>query len=93
MALYARWHRIEQVIGLLEGFVNAGQLLLDPAVREWKYGEPVGISFKTTDSKEEDCGLALAYAFLEIPISLPEGWTHSQGYALQDAQMALLSNN
>jgi hypothetical protein len=39
----ARWCRIERIIGLLEGYINVGHLLLNPEQRAWHLGDPVGI--------------------------------------------------
>jgi hypothetical protein len=88
----ARWRRIERVAGQLEGYVNAGHLLLNHGNRTWRFGEPVGIELDPTDVKTLDRGLALAYAYLAVPISLPTDWKVPERYSLQDAQKALLDD-
>jgi hypothetical protein len=88
----ARWHRIERVVGQLEGYVNIGHLLLNPARPSWRYSEPVGISLDPEEVKAQDQDLVLAYAYLATPISLPAGWKVPNEYSLLDARKALLNN-
>jgi hypothetical protein len=90
-AHYARWRRIERVIGLLAGYINACQLLLNPASKNWFCGDPIGIQFNPSNPDERDKGLVQAYAFLAIPVDCPEAWVIPDHYGLQDAQAALLS--
>jgi hypothetical protein len=44
----ARWCHIEQVAGLLEGYANVGNLLLNPDQHAWRHGDPVGIEADST---------------------------------------------
>jgi hypothetical protein len=88
----ARWRRIERVAGQLEGYINAGHLLLNPSNWTWHFGKPIGIKLDPTDVKTLDRGLGLAYAYLAIPISLPADWKVPQRYSLQDARKALLDD-
>ena len=83
---------IERIIGQLEGYVNAGHLLLNPDETAWRYGEPVGIKFELTDAQTQNQDLALAYAYLCIPISLSTNWKVPDEYSLQDTQKALLDD-
>ena len=91
-AHYARWRRIERVTGLLGGYLNACHRLRNPDSDDWLRGEPVGIEFDIENADEKDKNLAIAYAFLKVPIQLPSSWVIPDNYSLQDAQAALLSD-
>jgi hypothetical protein len=91
-AHYARWRRVERVAGLLGGYLNACHRLLHPDNVEWPHGEPIGIAFDSAKADDKDKDLAIAYAFLKVPIQLPEAWKIPDDYSLQDAQAALLSD-
>ena len=72
--------------------MNAGHLLLNPDETAWHYGEPAGIKFEPTDAQTQDRDLALVYAYLRVPISLPADWKVPDEYSLQDARKALLDD-
>jgi hypothetical protein len=88
----ARWRRIERVAGLLEGYANVGNLLLNPDQHAWRHGDPVGIEADSTTFDPTDRDLALAYAHLAVPISLPTDWKIPDKYSLLDAHRALLDD-
>jgi hypothetical protein len=90
-AHYGRWRRAERVAGILEGYTNVCQLLLEPANKEWACGEPIGIKFDLVNADSQDRELAVAYAYLKVPIELPSDWVIPSNYSLHDAQAALLS--
>ncbi len=90
-AHYGRWRRAERAAGLLEGYTNVCRLLLEPAKEDWACGEPIGINFDPIEATDQDRELAVAYAFLKLPIKLPSAWTIPKDYSLRDAQAALLS--
>ena len=69
--------------------MNAGHLLLNPNETAWCYGKLVGIKFEPANAQTQNQDLALVYAYLRIPISLPTGWKVPDEYSLQDAQKAL----
>jgi hypothetical protein len=81
----ARWRHIERIIGLLEGYINVGHLLLNLEQRAWHLGDPVGIRAELTGADTEDQALAFAYSYLAIPISLPADWELPRNYTLLDA--------
>jgi len=91
-AHFARWRRIERVAGLLDAYANACHRLLHPNRDDWPNGEPIGIDFNLENIDDKDKELALAYAFLKVPIQLPESWAIPANYSLQDARAALLSD-
>ena len=82
---------MERTAGLLDGYTNVCHLLLNPTREDWACGKPIGISFDPTDADDQDRELAIAYAFLKLPIELPSTWTIPQDYSLRDVQAALLS--
>ena len=86
----ARWHHIEWIIGLLEGYINMGHLLLNPEQWTWHLGDPVGIQAELAGADAEDQALALAYSYLSTPISLPADWKLPRDYTLLDVRRALL---
>lgn len=90
-AHYARWRRIERVASLLDGYVNACHQLLHPGSKEWPCGDPLGIEFEHATAHPKNRDLALAYVFLNIPLTLPSTWAIPVNYSLHDAQAALLS--
>ncbi len=90
-AHYIRWRRAERVSGLLDGYTNVSRLLLEPTKEEWACGEPIGIDLDTANVDIQDRDLAIAYAFLRVPINLPSNWKIPSQYSLRDAQAALLS--
>lgn len=90
-AHYARWRRIERVISLLAGYINACHLLLNPGNKNWFCGEPIGIQFDPSNPDERDKGLVLAYVFLAIPVNRPDTWNFPDHYGLREARAALLS--
>ena len=69
-AHYGRWRHAEHTAGLLDGYTNICHLLLEPMKEEWACGEPIGINFNPTDVDDQDRELAIAYAFLKLPIEL-----------------------
>ena len=69
-AHYGRWHHAEHTAGLLDGYTNICHLLLEPMKEEWACGEPIGINFNPADVDDQDRELAIAYAFLKLPIEL-----------------------
>jgi hypothetical protein len=79
------------MLWLLEGYVNACRLLLNPENKNWFYGEPIGIHLDPTTSDERDQGLVWAYSFLALPISCPAEWAIPDSYNLQEARASLLS--
>ena len=87
-----RWHRIERVMNLLDGYVSACYRLLNPEGPGWTCSGLVGIDFDPAKAEDNDRDLALAYAYLKVPISLPSSWAIPENYSLQDAQAVLLSN-
>lgn len=91
-ASYARWRRIERVIGLLEGYVNLCHLISNFETPEWHEGEPVGVHINPNDIDDQDRELAIAYAFLRVPINCPESWTIPGKYTLRNAQATLLEH-
>ncbi len=90
-AHYGRWRRAERVAGILDGYTNVCQLLLEPANKEWACGEPIGIKMDLANADDQDRELAIAYAYLKVPIELPGDWVIPGNYSLRDAQAALLS--
>ena len=88
----ARWRRIERVTNLLDGYVNACYRLLNPGGPGWTCSEPVGINFDPTTADDNDRSLALAYAYLKVPISLPSSWAIPENYSVHDARAALFSD-
>ena len=57
----AQWRHIERIIGLLEGYINVGHLLLNPEQRTWHLGDPIGIQAKLAGTNTEDQALAYSY--------------------------------
>ena len=90
-AHYGRWRRAERVAGLLDGYTNVCQSLLETAEKEWACGEPIGIKFDLANADSRDRELAIAYAYLKVPIELPSDWVIPRNYSLLNAQAALLS--
>jgi hypothetical protein len=74
-------------------YLNACHRLLHPDNAEWPRGEPIGIAFDLAKADDKDKDLAIAYAFLKVPIQLPDAWKIPDDYSLQDAQAALLSDH
>jgi len=91
IAQYARWRQIERAQALLEGYVNAGRLLLNPEKKNWFYSDPIGIFLDPATCKERDRSLALAFSFLALPINCPAEWVIPDNYDLSEARAALLS--
>ena len=90
-AHYGRWHWAEHVAGLLDGYINVCQSLLDPAGKDWAGGEPIGINFDLANMDSRDRELAIAYAYLKVLIELPSDWVIPSNYSLLEAQATLLS--
>ena len=71
--------------------MNTCYRLRHPDKDDWPCGEPVGIEFDPVNANDKDKELALAYAFLKVPIKLPDSWAIPENYSLQEAQAALFS--
>jgi hypothetical protein len=88
----AQWHHPEQVAEQLEGYINISHLLRTANGQSWHYGKPVGIKLDPEVDKVKGRALALAYAYLSVPITLAAGWRIPQEYSLLEAREALLGN-
>jgi hypothetical protein len=73
-------------------YINIGHLLQTSDGQTWHHGEPMGIKLDSEVNETKDQALAIAYAYLGIPIVLPAHWRILHKYSLVEAWKALLDN-
>ena len=91
-ALQAQWRRTERVAGQLEGYINIGQLLRTSDERSWRYGKPIGIKLDPDGDEAKDAALAMAYAYLGVPVAPSVDLRIPRAYSLREAREVMLDN-